>query len=157
MTARKHLEGDVDLGQVGEVAEVHPAIIDSLVAAQYIPVIAPVAQGEDGVTYNINADHVAGHLAAALHAAKLILLTDVRGVLADKSDPESLVSVLTASEAGRMVATGQIESGMLPKVAACLDALGGGVPRTHIIDGTLPHALLMEILTDVGIGTMVTA
>jgi acetylglutamate kinase len=118
-------------------------------------VIAPISAGPSGETYNINADHFAGRIAGPLGASKLVLLTDVRGVLRDKSDPESLVSELTAAAAKQMIAAKQIESGMIPKVQACLDALEGGVERCHIIDGRLPHALLMELLTDVGIGTMV--
>ena len=151
------LEGtEVDLGFVGVVEEVDPKIIEDLTKAGYIPVVAPIATSRDGTTYNINADHVAGKLASALYATKLIILTDVRGVLEEVSDPESLISVLSASQAQKMIAEGKIESGMVPKVQACLDALAGGVPRTHIIDGTLPHSLLMELFTDVGIGTMVT-
>jgi acetylglutamate kinase len=154
VVARKQ-SGDKDLGFVGEVAVVDPILVQGLVAQGLIPVIAPIAAGAGGETYNINADHFAGRIAGPLGASKLVLLTDVRGVLRDRSDPDSLVSELTEAAARQMIAAKQIESGMIPKVQACLDALGGGVERCHIIDGRLPHALLMELLTDVGIGTMV--
>jgi acetylglutamate kinase len=152
--ARKQT-GEKDLGFVGEVAEVDPSLVRGLVAEGFIPVIAPIAAGPAGETYNINADHLAGRIAGPLGASKLVLLTDVRGVLRDRADPTSLISELTATAAREMIAAGQIESGMIPKVEACRDALEGGVERCHIIDGRLPHALLMELLTDVGIGTMV--
>ena len=152
--ARKQ-SGEKDLGFVGEVTEVNPSLVRGLLAEGFIPVIAPITAGPAGETYNINADHFAGRIAGPLGASKLVLLTDVRGVLRDKSDPESLVSELTAAAAKQMIAAKQIESGMIPKVQACLEALEGGVERCHIIDGRLPHALLMELLTDVGIGTMV--
>jgi len=154
--ARK-LSGPRDLGMVGEVAEIRPELVNSLVSQGFIPVIAPIAVGPAGETYNINADHLAGRFAGALRASKLMLLTDVRGVLSDRSDPGSLISELTAERAREMIASGEIESGMIPKVEACLDALATGVNGCHIIDGRLPHALLMELFTDVGIGTMVVA
>jgi len=154
--ARK-LSGPHDLGMVGEVAEIRPELVNSLVAQGLVPVIAPIAAGENGETFNINADHLAGRMAGALQASKLMLLTDVRGVLSDRSDAKSLISELTAARAKEMIASGEIESGMIPKVEACLDALSAGVSRCHIIDGRLPHALLMELFTDVGIGTMVVA
>jgi len=155
MVLARKLSGEKDLGFVGEVADVKPGLVQGLVSQGFIPVIAPIAAGADGETYNINADHFAGRLAAPVGASKLVLLTDVRGVLADRSQPDSVVSELNAATARRMVQTKQIEAGMIPKVQACLDALAGGVTRCHIIDGRLPHALLMELLTDVGIGTMV--
>jgi len=155
LSGRASPAGQKDLGFVGEVAEVDPSLVRGLAAEGLIPVIAPIAAGAEGETYNINADHFAGRIAGPLGASKLVLLTDVRGVLRDRSDPASLVSELTAVSAREMIAAGQIESGMIPKVEACLDALAAGVERCHIIDGRLPHALLMELLTDVGIGTMV--
>jgi len=155
MVLARKLSGEKDLGFVGEVADVKPGLVQGLVSQGFIPVIAPIAAGPDGETYNINADHFAGRLAAPVGASKLVLLTDVRGVLEDRSRPDSVVSELNAATARRMLETKQIEAGMIPKVQACLDALAGGVTRCHIIDGRLPHALLMELLTDVGIGTMV--
>jgi acetylglutamate kinase len=155
MVLPRKLSGGRDLGNVGEVADVRPALLQGLLAQGFIPVIAPIAAGADGETYNINADHFAGRIAGPVGATKLVLLTDVRGVLCDRSQPDSLVSTLSAQRAKQMIADGQIEEGMIPKVQACLDALAAGVERCHIIDGRLPHALLMELLTDVGIGTMV--
>jgi acetylglutamate kinase len=154
VVARKHA-GPPDLGFVGEVAEVDPGLIRGLISQGFIPVIAPIAAGPGGETFNINADHFAGRIAGALQASKLVVLTDVRGVLSEAADPESLISELKAGVAHQMIADGQIESGMIPKVRACLDALAAGVRRCHIIDGRLPHALLMELFTDIGIGTMV--
>jgi len=155
MVLARKLSGVKDLGFVGEVAKVEPSLVRSLVDDGFIPVIAPIAAGSEGETYNINADHFAGRIAGPLGASKLVLLTDVRGVLGDRSDPASLVSELTASASREMIAAKQIESGMIPKVEACLDALAAGVAKCHIIDGRLPHAILMELLTDYGIGTMV--
>lgn len=154
VTARR-LAGPRDLGFVGEVAEVDADLLRALLGQGFIPVLAPIAPGPEGETYNINADHFAARVAGALRASKLVLLTDVRGVLRDKSDESTLLSELSAAEARRMIAAGQIDSGMIPKVEACLDALAHGVGKCHIIDGRLPHALLMELLTDYGIGTMV--
>lgn len=156
LRAEKRLsaEGD-DLGFVGEVKEVDPAILHSLAAADFVPVVSPVGFGNDGATYNVNADHVAGVIAAATKAAKLILLTDVRGVFRDLNDESSYLPELTAAQALAMIESGAAERGMIPKLQSCLDALAGGVERAHIIDGRVPHAVLMEIFTDSGIGTMV--
>ncbi len=147
--------GEKDLGFVGEVEEVRPDLLRGLISEGFIPVMAPIAAGPSGETLNINADHFAGRIAGPVGASKLLLLTDVRGVLEDRSTPGSLVSRLTADHARSMLAAKQIEAGMIPKVEACLDALAAGVEGCHIIDGRLPHALLMELFTDVGIGTMV--
>ena len=147
--------GEDDLGLVGNIQEVDPTLIRTISAQGYVPLIAPIGVGDDGQTYNINADHAAGRIAGALKAMKLIVLSDVRGILGDVKDETTLASSLTAEQARAMIASGQVESGMIPKVEACLDALGQGVPRCHIIDGRAAHALLMEIFTDVGIGTMV--
>lgn len=154
LVARK-VEGEVDLGFVGEVEEVNPEVVYSLLEAGYVPVVAPIGVGRDGETYNMNADHVAGVLAAKLGAMKLILLTDVPGVLSDPEQPDSLISELTREQAQRLIVNGRAGGGMIPKLQACLTALEGGVPRTHIIDGRVPHALLIEVFTDTGIGTMV--
>lgn len=154
VVARKQA-GPPDLGFVGEVAQVDPGLVRGLISQGFTPVIAPIAAGPGGETFNINADHFAGRIAGPLSASKLVILTDVRGVLADAGDPGSLISELRTGLARRMIADGRIESGMIPKVQACLDAVAAGVRRCHIIDGRLPHALLMELFTDVGIGTMV--
>lgn len=140
----------VDLGLVGEVVEINPSILRTLERDGFIPVVAPTSFGEDGATYNINADLVAGELAAALSAEKLILLTDTDGIL-DRDG--KLLSTLNRGEVEGLIEDGTISEGMLPKVQACLTALHGGVRKTHIINGTIPHALLLEIFTEKGIGT----
>jgi acetylglutamate kinase len=146
----------VDLGYVGEVTKVEPSILVTLTEQGYIPVISPVGIGNDGESLNINADHAAGAIAAALSAAKLILLTDIEGIMRDKNDSSTLVSTLNIAAAGRAVTEGMVDKGMIPKVEACITALEAGVERTHIIDGRMQHSLLMEIFTDRGIGTMIT-
>ena len=155
IVAEKYAGGELDLGYVGEVQAVHPEILFSLADQGYIPVIAPVAIGLDGKSYNVNADLVAGELAAALQAEKLIMLTDVEGILADPRDKKTLISSLQVDRAAEMIRDGQIDGGMIPKVEACTRALRRGVGRTHIIDGRLTHSLLVEIFTNRGIGTMV--
>lgn len=145
----------VDIGFVGDINRVNPEIVTTVIARGYIPVVAPVAVGLDGQGYNVNADYAAGRLAAALNADKLIILTDVEGIMADRSDPASLYSVLKADEIPSLIDRGIIEGGMIPKVECCLDALAGGVKTTHILDGREIHSILLELLTDRGIGTMV--
>lgn len=149
-------EGLVDLGFVGDITQVNPELVHLLCQEGYIPVISSVGTTEEGDSVNINADHAAGHLAAALGAEKLILLTDVEGIFLDQDDPATLISALPQAEALRLMASGEINAGMIPKVEACLLGLKGGVHRTHIINGCIPHALVLEIFTDSGIGTMVT-
>ncbi|HTU01273.1 MAG TPA: acetylglutamate kinase [Candidatus Sulfotelmatobacter sp.] len=143
-----------DLGLVGEVASVEPRPVRTLLEAGYIPVVAPTAGDEAGQTYNINADLVAGEVAAALQAEKLVLLTDTDGIL-DRQG--RLLSTLAREAVDRLVADGTISKGMLPKVQACLTALAGGVRKTHIINGTRPHAVIEELLTAEGIGTEIIA
>ncbi len=143
----------IDIGMVGEVETINPGVIEALKRENFIPVIAPVGVGEEGDTYNINADLVAGKVASALKAEKLILLTDVEGV---KDEKQHLIPMLNDREAKRLMAQKVISSGMIPKVNCCLDALEGGVVKTHIIDGRLEHAILLEIFTDIGIGTQIT-
>jgi len=140
----------IDIGLVGEVVSINNQIIKNLIDNQFIPVIAPVGAGKDNETYNINADLVAGHIASSFKAKKLILLTDVEGVLGRDG---SLVSSLTAEDANRMIADGVIKEGMIPKLQCCLEALKGEVEKVHIIDGRKEHALLLEIFTDEGVGT----
>ena len=144
-----------DIGFVGEVTRVNPEIVSTVIREGYIPVIAPVAVGASGESYNVNADYAAGRLAAALNADKLIILTDVEGILADRNNPSSLISVLKADDVPRLIEEGKIDGGMIPKVECCLDALSGGVWTTHILDGRVPHSILLEVFTDKGIGTMV--
>ncbi|HEU18399.1 MAG TPA: acetylglutamate kinase [Deltaproteobacteria bacterium] len=142
----------IDLGLVGKVKEFHTDLIRSLVRDGFIPTIAPIGVGDDGETYNINADIVAGELAAALQAEKLVLLTDVDGVLDEEG---CLINSMNYERADQLIARGIIEGGMYPKVKCCLKALRNGVGKTHIIDGRLNHAVLLEIFTDEGIGTEV--
>ncbi|MDI6827816.1 MAG: acetylglutamate kinase [Armatimonadota bacterium] len=156
MIAEKAQIKDADLGYVGKIVEINTEIVETLIHEGYIPVISSIAVGRNWETYNLNADHAAGELAGALEAAKLIILTDVTGVYRDFSDKTSLISELSTSEAQEMIQTGKVDKGMIPKIEACLMALSRGVERAHIIDGTIPHALLMEIFTDTGIGTMIT-
>ena len=144
-----------DIGFVGKIAHVNPEIIHTLTNGGYIPVISSVAVGADGQAYNVNADTAAAALAAALHAEKLILMTDVEGLYKDFSDKSSLVSEITTAEARQWIADGIIDKGMIPKLEACAAAVEDGVPRAHIIDGRRAHALLIELFTDTGIGTMV--
>jgi acetylglutamate kinase len=149
-------QGEVpDIGYVGEVIRINTTILEQLIAQNYIPVVSSIGVGEDGSSYNINADTAAGELAAALKAEKLIMLTDIEGIFEDYQDKSSLISALQIERAYRMINDGQIEGGMIPKVEACIKALKGGVNRTHIIDGRQLHSMLLEILTDKGIGTMV--
>lgn len=147
----------VDLGYVGDVEKVNPGIIQTLSDEGYIPVISSIGVGPDGESYNINADVVAGEVAAALKADKLIMLTDVEGIFADPKDPSTLISSLEVDEARKLIENGVISSGMIPKVEACIKAVESGVARTHIIDGRRLHSILLEIFTDKGIGTMVVA
>lgn len=144
-----------DIGFVGRITAVNPGIIHTLTASGYIPVISSVAIGADGEAYNVNADTAAGALAASLEATKLILMTDVEGLYRDFDDKESLIPEMTADETQQMIASGAADKGMIPKLEACLMARQGGVERAHIIDGRRPHALLIEIFTDTGIGTMI--
>ena len=144
-----------DLGFVGEVEEINPELIEKLIEDGYIPVIAPVGVNEAGEGLNINADSVAGELAAALKAEKLIYLTDVNGIRYDAEDPESRVSQLKFSEIKQWITDGKIQGGMLPKVEGCMQAVESGVIRTHILNGLVAHPLLLEIFTDQGVGTMI--
>jgi acetylglutamate kinase len=142
----------VDIGLVGEVTEVNPAVLGTLQAAGFIPVVAPVGHARDGQTYNINADVAAGEIAGAVKASKLILLTDVEGV---KDKDGALISILEAERARRMIGENSIGEGMIPKVKCCMEALAAGVGTAHVIDGRVRHALLLEIFTDSGVGTQV--
>ena len=142
----------LDIGQVGEVESINPEVIETIKNNKWIPVIAPVGAGLAGEMYNINADLVAGKIAASLRAEKFILLTDVEGVL---DTEKRLISTMNAEMAGRLLEEGIIKGGMIPKVNCCLQALQEGVKKTHIIDGRVKHAILLEIFTDEGIGTQI--
>lgn len=154
-TTIKGKEVEVDLGFVGEVEKIEPTIINNLVKGGCIPVIAPIGVDAEGRSLNINADIVAAELSIALKAKKFILLSDVLGVMRDPKDEKTLISVLTVDDAQKLMQEGVIKKGMIPKVESCLKAIQGGVERCHILKGTLPHALLLEILTESGIGTMI--
>ena len=149
-------QGEIpDIGYVGEVVQINTTILEQLMREDYVPVISSIGVGTEGSSYYINADTAAGELAAALKAEKLIMLTDVEGIFQDYEDKSSLISALAIERAHQMIEQGKIEGGMIPKVQACITALESGVNRTHIIDGRLLHSMLLEILTDKGIGTMV--
>lgn len=146
---------DIDLGYVGQITKVSPGIITSLLDQGYIPVISPIAGGKNGDNYNVNADTAAGMIAGALGADKLLLLTDVKGVMKDVNNPESLISVINRDQVPSMLSEGVLQGGMIPKVECAVDALEQGVGSAHIIDGRQSHAILLEIFTDGGIGTMI--
>jgi acetylglutamate kinase len=144
---------EVDMGQVGDVVDVDTAAVQALLNAGRIPVIATVARGRDGLSYNVNADTAAAALAVALGAQKLVVLTDVAGLYADWPETMDVVSEITTDEIEKLLPT--LSAGMVPKMEACLRAVGGGVPRAHLLDGRVPHSLLLEVFTSEGIGTMV--
>lgn len=144
------------LGYVGDVESVNPAIVESLLAESLIPVVSTIGADPSGQAYNINADTVAAALATALGAERLLYLTDVEGLFRDTDDPESeIISVLDSASLEKMLIEGTVSGGMIPKVRACIDAVTGGVASAHIVDGRVPHVLLLELFTDAGIGTMV--
>ncbi len=147
---------DERLGFVGEVTEINPGLINSLLSGGYVPVVAPLARGTDGKTYNLNADTAAAALAVALRSRKLVYLTDVEGLYRDLGDQDSLVSRAIVPDLEAMVAAGSVSSGMLPKLQSAIDAIAGGVERVHILDGRIQHSVLLEIFTAEGIGTMIT-
>ncbi len=145
------------LGFVGDVVSVDVKTVTDVLDAGYIPVISSIGYDNEGNVYNINADTVAAKIAGALKAYSMISMTDIRGILKDKDDPESLISVINASDAARLIKEGVIEGGMIPKVECCIEAIRMGVGKVFIIDGRLPHSILIEVLSDEGIGTMFTA
>lgn len=145
---------DPALGRVGTITHVNTELIESVLDDGYIPVIASVGCGEDGF-YNINADVAASEVASALGADKLVYLTDVDGLFRDVEDEESLISQLTKSEAEELLGSGTLSAGMIPKISSVVEALKGGVKEVHLLNGTFPHALLLEVFTDAGIGTMI--
>ena len=156
LKAKRRLDDGVDYGLVGEVVSVDPKPITDVIADGFIPVISTVAQGVDAETsYNINADTAAAKIAIAMGAEKLILLTDVRGLLRDKDDESTLISQVRVSEVPVLVKDGVISGGMIPKVDCCVEAVRSGVRRTHILDGRIPHSILIEVLSQAGIGTMI--
>ncbi len=150
-------QGDEGIGFVGEVTSTNVKLIESLVKDGYIPVISSVAADDTGQAYNINADTVAGELAAALGAEKMILMTDTVGILRDYKDPSTLIEKIDIQEARELIDQGVVGGGMIPKVNCCVRSLAQGVKAAHIIDGRIPHALLLEVFTDAGIGSMIVA
>ncbi len=148
-------QADPRLGRVGRITSIDTSLLEDLVAADYIPVVATVAMGEDGGCYNVNADVAAGYIAAAIGAHKVVFLTDVDGLYEDYPNRDTLISRMSLEEARDMVEEGIISTGMIPKLSSCVRALEAGVRRAHIVNGTTDNALLLELLTDKGIGTMV--
>ncbi len=148
--------GGVDYGNVGVIDEINTELLDMVGKADFIPVIAPIGIDENGNSYNINADTVASEIATALQAEKLMFLTDIDGIYKDQDDPSSLIYQISVDEVYNLIHEGVISGGMLPKVQGCIKAVKHGVSRVHIINGTIPHPILLEIFTDSGIGTMVT-
>jgi len=146
---------DPQYGFVGDVTGVNPEIINDLLDQGYIPVVSTLGCDEEGNTYNINGDTAAGQIAGAIGAERMIMMTDISGVLRDKDNPDTLIKELTLNEAADLMEEGVIKDGMIPKVQCCVDAVNAGVKAVVIIDGTIPHAILMEILTDEGAGTMI--
>ena len=149
----KKLVNGRDIGYVGDVREVNPELIDTLLENDFVPIIAPIGLGDDYKSYNINADDAACAIAKSMRAEKLVFMTDIEGVCRDAKDPSTLLSVLTLEEANRMIEEGFVGGGMLPQLRNCIDAVEGGVGRVHILDGRLEHCLLLEFYTKKGIGT----
>ena len=155
LKVKKKLSGGEDIGFVGEVTEVNADILWDLLEKDFLPIVCPVGLDEKFYTYNINADDAACAIARAMHAEKLAFLTDIEGVYKDPKDPETLISELTVTEARGLMEDGYIGCGMLPKLNNCIDAIENGVSRVHILDGRIPHCLLLEIFTNKGIGTAI--
>ena len=154
MLQAEKLSASEDLGFVGDITHVNPAVIDNATQNGYIPIISTIAGGVHGEVYNINADIAAARIAEELHAEKLILMTDVRGLLRDKDDESTLIPVVKVNEVSKLQKEGIISGGMIPKVQCCVDAVHGGVSSAFIIDGRIPHSILIELFSDEGIGTM---
>ncbi|MCH5204657.1 MAG: acetylglutamate kinase [Oscillospiraceae bacterium] len=148
---------DPNLGYVGEITEVHPEIIQNALDNGYIPVISTIGRGKDGTVYNINADTAAARIAAEMKAPSLILLTDIKGLLEDKDDENTIIRTVGVSEVPYLKKQGIISGGMIPKIECCVEAVRRGVKQANIIDGRIPHSILIELLTDIGAGTMIIA
>jgi len=149
----KKVRGASDLGFVGDVTSVDTTVIKRLIEDNIIPVVYPLGVGRDGNLYNVNADDVASEIAIAMKAEKFVLLTNVKGIMRDRKDPDTLYNTLKAGEVARLIKRKIIDSGMIPKATSCVNAIKGGVKKAHILDASMPHALLLEIFTDTGIGT----
>jgi acetylglutamate kinase len=148
---------DPDLGFVGDIDSVDPTVLKSAIADNAVPVVATIGNDASGQAYNVNADTAAAAIAVALGAEKLIYLTDIEGLRANKDDASSIIRRTTASEISRLMADGSIDGGMIPKMESCVEAITSGVSRCHILDGRIPHVLLIELFTIAGVGTMITA
>lgn len=155
LTVRKKMPDGEDIGYVGDVTSVDTTILKSLIDSDFIPIVYPIGHDEEGQFYNINADHAAAAVAKAIHAEKLVYLTDTSGVYEDPDDPSSVISELYVDEAKELIANGSIQGGMIPKVQNCIDVIESGVRRVHILNGSHPHSLLLEIFTDRGVGTAI--
>jgi len=155
LTVKKKMPDGKDIGYVGEIEHVDVDILYDMLDDDFLPIIYPIGVDGEGQGYNINADYVASAVAEAMKANKLAFLTDIDGVYKDPDDPDSVISELYVDEAKKLIEDGTINGGMLPKVKNCIDAIDNGVTRVHILDGTTPHALLMEIFTDKGVGTAI--
>ena len=155
LNVEKKLSKGEDIGFVGNIKNVNPKVLYDLLENDFLPVVCPVGMDDDFNTYNINADDAACAIAEALNAEKLAFLTDIEGVYKDPKDPESLISELHVQEARDLITNGNVGGGMIPKLQGCIDAIGNGVSRVHIMDGRIPHCLLLEIFTNKGIGTAI--
>lgn len=155
ITCEKNMPDGNDIGYVGKVKNVDPKIIYDLLDNDFLPVIYPIGKDENGQGYNINGDHAATAIAMALKANKLAYLTDIAGVCMDPKDPDTLISELYSEDAKKLIKDGTIKGGMIPKLTNCIDAIDAGVSRVHVLDGRIPHCLLLEIFTDKGIGTAI--
>lgn len=155
LTVKKKYAGGQDIGFVGEITQVNGQVLLDLLADDFLPIVCPIGLDTDFQTYNINADDAACAVAQALHAEKLTFLTDIEGVYRDKDDPSTLISELCVSDAKALIANGYVGGGMIPKLGGCIEAIENGVSRVHILDGRIPHSLLLEIFTNKGIGTAI--
>lgn len=155
LTVKKKYAGGQDIGFVGEITQVNGQVLLDLLADDFLPIVCPIGLDTDFQTYNINADDAACAVAQALHAEKLTFLTDIEGVYRDKDDPSTLISELYVSDAKALIANGYVGGGMIPKLGGCIEAIENGVSRVHILDGRIPHSLLLEIFTNKGIGTAI--
>ena len=155
LKVRKVMPDGQDIGFVGEVTRVNPDILWKLLDDDFVPVIFPIGSDKEGNAYNINGDHAAAAIAQAIHADKLIYLTDTRGVYRDPSDPDTLISELDEDEALRLIDEGVVQGGMIPKIRNCIDSIRNGVRRVHILDGSAEHSILLDIFTDRGVGTAI--
>lgn len=155
LKVNKKLSQGQDIGYVGEIKEVNPTILNELLEKDFLPIVCPVGLGDDFATYNINADDAACAIAEAVHAEKLAFLSDIEGVYRDKNDPSSLISELHIQDARKLIEDGYVGGGMIPKLNNCIEAIEHGVNRVHILDGRIPHSLLLEIFTNKGIGTAI--